>query len=130
MNPTRPFDIDFQRDLGLGPREAGVLGALVDILDPEKFGLMDLAGCLQAKGFPDLLTAWTNQPEDQAVFAAALEECLGPGHLNEIARRTGLKRPEIVSILTATVPDLIQWMIERKAPIRDTLEQGLEELGR
>lgn len=69
--------------------------------------LGDLVGRLRDTGRSDAADSWVSDGANMPMDVQALEEALGPDTLDELTRKTGLSRADLLSRLNTALPDVV-----------------------
>jgi uncharacterized protein YidB (DUF937 family) len=74
-----------------------------DVLD----GLGGLIDQFQKKGLGDVIDSWVNRGKNKGVAPDQVSVALGGDVVNELSRRTGLSRDEVVDELARMLPNVV-----------------------
>jgi uncharacterized protein YidB (DUF937 family) len=74
-----------------------------DVLD----GLGGLIDQFQKKGFGDVIDSWVNRGKNKDVAPDQVSVALGGDVVNELSRRTGLSRDQVVDELARMLPNVV-----------------------
>jgi len=74
-----------------------------DVLD----GLGGLIDQFQKKGLGDVIDSWVNRGKNKGVAPDQVSVALGGDVVNELSRRTGLSRDEVVTELARMLPNVV-----------------------
>jgi uncharacterized protein YidB (DUF937 family) len=74
-----------------------------DVLD----GLGGLIDQFQKKGFGEVIDSWVNRGKNQDVAPDQVSVALGGDVVNELSRRTGLSRDQVVDELARMLPNVV-----------------------
>ena len=77
-----------------------------DILD----GLGGLVKQFQQKGLGDVIDSWVNRGQNQDISSGQVSDALGSDVIDQLARRTGLSRDEVISQLAKVLPVAVDRM--------------------
>ena len=77
-----------------------------DILD----GLGGLVKQFQQKGLGNVVDSWVNRGQNQDISSRQVSDALGSDVVNQLARRTGLSRDEVISELAKVLPGVVDRM--------------------
>ena len=77
-----------------------------DLLD----GLGGLVKQFQQKGFGDVVDSWVNRGTNQDISSRQVSDALGSDVVDQLARRTGLSRDEVISELAKVLPGVVDRM--------------------
>ncbi len=79
--------------------------------DPSPGSILDGLGGLieefQKKGFGDTIDSWVNTGPNKTVAPPEVSDALGGDVVDELARRTGLSRDQILDGLARTLPNVV-----------------------
>lgn len=67
-------------------------------------GLGGLVKQFQQKGLGDTIDSWVNRGKNQDISSRQVSDALGSDVVDQLARRTGLSRDEVISELTKVLP--------------------------
>ncbi|RAI41119.1 hypothetical protein CH341_22400 [Rhodoplanes roseus] len=70
-------------------------------------GLKDLVDQFHQKGKGDVADSWIGKGPNKSISARDLEETLGRDRIDELARRTGLSRDELLAELSQRLPEAV-----------------------
>lgn len=74
-----------------------------DILD----GLGGLVKQFQQKGLGDTIDSWVNRGKNQDISSRQVSDALGSDVVDQLSRRTGLSREEVISELAKVLPNVV-----------------------
>ena len=74
-----------------------------DILD----GLGGLVKQFQQKGLGDTIDSWVNRGKNQDISSRQVSDALGSDVVDQLSRRTGLSRDEVISELSKMLPNVV-----------------------
>jgi uncharacterized protein YidB (DUF937 family) len=74
-----------------------------DILD----GLGGLVKQFQQKGLGNVVDSWVNRGQNQDISSKQVSEALGSDIVDQLTRRTGLSRDEVISELAKVLPSMV-----------------------
>src|SRR4029077_12333068 len=74
-----------------------------DILD----GLGGLVKQFQQKGLGNVVDSWVNRGQNQDISSKQVSEVLGSDIVDQLTRRTGLSRDEVISELAKLLPSMV-----------------------
>ena len=77
-----------------------------DILD----GLGGLVKQFQQKGLGNVVDSWVNRGQNQDISSRQVSDALGSDVVDQLARRTGLSREEVISELAKVLPGVVDRM--------------------
>ena len=77
-----------------------------DILD----GLGGLVKQFQQKGLGNVVDSWVNRGQNQDISSRQVSDALGSDVVDQLARRTGLSRDEVISELAKVLPGVVDRM--------------------
>ena len=77
-----------------------------DILD----GLGGLVKQFQQKGLGNVIDSWVNRGQNQDISSGQVSDALGPDIVDQLARRTGLSREEVLTQLAKVLPGVVDQM--------------------
>jgi len=77
-----------------------------DILD----GLGGLVKQFQQKGLGNVIDSWVNRGQNQDISSGQVSNALGPDIVDQLARRTGLSREEVLTQLAKVLPGVVDQM--------------------
>jgi uncharacterized protein YidB (DUF937 family) len=93
-----------------------------DLLD----GLGGLVKQFQQKGFGDVVDSWVNRGKNQDISSRQVSDALGSDVVDQLARRTGLSRDEVISELAKMLPNVVDRMTpEGRLPTQREMERLL-----
>lgn len=98
---------------GSGGGLGGVLGKLGGVLGGGAAGgalsggLKDLVDQFHQKGKGDVADSWIGKGPNKSISARDLAEALGPERIDELARRTGMSRDELLEELRHRLPEAV-----------------------
>jgi uncharacterized protein YidB (DUF937 family) len=79
--------------------------------DPSPGNILDGLGGLvkqfQQKGLGDTIDTWINPGANKQVSSGQISDALGPDVVDELAKRTGLSRNEVISELAKMLPNVV-----------------------
>ena len=70
-------------------------------------GLGGLINQFQKKGLGDVIDSWVNRGKNKGVAPDQVSVALGGDVVNELSRRTGLSRDEVVDELARMLPNVV-----------------------
>jgi len=110
--------------------ESGVLGAVMGLLNnPQSGGLSGLVSQLSQGGLGEAVASWVGTGENQPVSAAAIQQALGSGRIQELAAQVGISPDMLSSGLAQMLPGVIDKLTPNgEVPSGDLVEQGLSLL--
>ncbi|MGH6826819.1 YidB family protein [Methyloceanibacter sp.] len=77
-----------------------------DILD----GLGGLVKQFQQKGLGDTIDSWVNRGKNEDISSRQMSDALGSDVVDQLSRRTGLSRDEVISELAKMLPNVVDRM--------------------
>jgi uncharacterized protein YidB (DUF937 family) len=77
-----------------------------DILD----GLGGLVKQFQQKGLGNVVDSWVNRGQNQDISSRQVSDALGSDVVDQLSRRTGLSRDEVISELAKVLPGVVDRM--------------------
>jgi uncharacterized protein YidB (DUF937 family) len=90
-----------------------------DILD----GLGGLVKQLQQKGLGNVVDSWVNRGKNQDISSGQVSDALGSDVVDQLARRTGLSRDEVIAQLAKMLPNVVDQMTpEGRLPTQREME--------
>jgi uncharacterized protein YidB (DUF937 family) len=93
-----------------------------DLLD----GLGGLVKQFQRKGFGDVVDSWVNRGKNQDISSGQVSDALGSDVVDQLARRTGLPRDEVIAQLAKMLPNVVDQMTpEGRLPTQREMERLL-----
>ena len=93
-----------------------------DLLD----GLGGLLKQFQQKGFGDVVDSWVNRGTNQDISSRQVSDALGSDVVDQLARRTGLSRDEVISELAKVLPNVVDRMTpDGRLPTQREMERLL-----
>jgi len=103
-------------------RDAGADDAPGSILD----GLGGLLEQFQKKGFGDTVDSWVKTGTNKDISSGQVKDALGGDMVDELARRTGLSRDQVLNELARMLPSAVDRMTPGgRLPSRHEIEQLL-----
>ena len=91
-----------------------------DILD----GLGGLMKQFQQKGLGDTIDSWVNRGKNKDITSRQVSDALGSDVVDQLSRRTGLSRDEVISELAKVLPNVVDRMTpEGRLPTQRELER-------
>jgi uncharacterized protein YidB (DUF937 family) len=91
-----------------------------DILD----GLGGLMKQFQQKGLGDTIDSWVNRGKNKDITSRQVSEALGSDVVDQLSRRTGLSRDEVISELANVLPNVVDRMTpDGRLPTQRELER-------
>ena len=91
-----------------------------DLLD----GLGGLVKQFQQKGLGDTIDSWVNRGKNQDISSRQVSDALGSDVVDQLSRRTGLSRDEVISELAKMLPNVVDRMTpEGRLPTQRELER-------
>ena len=93
-----------------------------DLLD----GLGGLVKQFQQKGFGDVVDSWVNRGKNQDISSRQVSDALGSEVVDQLARRTGLSRDEVIAQLAKMLPNVVDQMTpDGRLPTQREMERLL-----
>lgn len=93
-----------------------------DLLD----GLGGLVKQFQQKGFGDVVDSWVNRGKNQDISSRQVSDALGSDVVDQLARRTGLSRDEVIAQLAKMLPNVVDQMTpDGRLPTQREMERLL-----
>jgi uncharacterized protein YidB (DUF937 family) len=77
-----------------------------DIID----GLGGLVKQFQQKGLGDTIDSWVNRGKNKDISSRQLSDALGSDVVDQLSRRTGLSRDEVINELAKVLPNVVDRM--------------------
>ena len=91
-----------------------------DILD----GLGGLMKQFQQKGLGDTIDSWVNRGKNKDITSRQVSDALGSDVVDQLSRRTGLSRDEVISELAKVLPNVVDRMTpDGRLPTQRELER-------
>ena len=91
-----------------------------DILD----GLGGLMKQFQQKGLGDTIDSWVNRGKNKDITSRQVSDALGSDVVDQLSRRTGLSRDEVISELANVLPNVVDRMTpDGRLPTQRELER-------
>ena len=91
-----------------------------DLLD----GLGGLVKQFQQKGFGDVVDSWVNRGKNQDVSSRQVSDALGSDVVDQLSRRTGLSRDQVINELAKVLPNVVDRMTpDGRLPTRGEFER-------
>ena len=91
-----------------------------DILD----GLGGLMKQFQQKGLGDTIDSWVNRGKNKDITSRQVSDALGSDVVDQLSRRTGLSRDEVISELANVLPNVVDRMTpDSRLPTQRELER-------
>ena len=91
-----------------------------DLLD----GLGGLVKQFQQKGFGDVVDSWVNRGKNADISSRQVSDALGSDVVDQLARRTGLSRDQVINELAKMLPNVVDRMTpEGRLPTQREMER-------
>jgi uncharacterized protein YidB (DUF937 family) len=108
-------DAQARRDTPDAPRSGldSVLAGVGDFLDTSKErgglagGLTDLLDGFRSHGQAETADSWVREGPNEGLTPSQVEEAVGSDNIEELARRTGLSRSELLERLATNIPETV-----------------------
>ena len=91
-------------DKVVGPASAGAAGGIGGLLGG---GLQELIDRFKQGGRGEAADSWVRSGPNQPISGPDLEQAIGPDVLDDLVKRTGLSRAELVARLSRDLPDAV-----------------------
>ena len=89
-------------------QQQNLLQSVASMLNsPEIGGISGLADKFRNQGLGQVVAGWISRGPNPPISANQLEEVLGPGQIDEVARKMGVSRDEAATKLAATLPHAV-----------------------
>jgi len=87
-------------------------------------GLGGLIKQFQQKGLSDTIDTWINPGANKDVSSGQLSDALGPDVVDELSRRTGLSRDQVIGELARMLPNVVDKLTpDGRLPTRREIER-------
>jgi uncharacterized protein YidB (DUF937 family) len=78
----------------------------------------------QQKGLGDTIDSWVNRGKNKDITSRQVSDALGSDVVDQLSRRTGLSRDEVISELAKVLPNVVDRMTpEGRLPTQRELER-------
>jgi len=106
-----------------------ITAALEMLQDPQHGGLDGVLNKLSQAGFGDQVQSWIGTGANLPISPDALQQALGPGRLEDMARQAGLPVDQLKAELSQHLPGIIDKLSPNgHLPDNPLLQQGLSML--
>ena len=93
-------------------------------------GLQELLGRFQQGGLGELISSWIGTGSNKPIAPQQVSQALEPNEIDELARRTGLSRQQVLDELARALPTVIDRLTpEGRIPEQGEVSQGYHRPG-
>lgn len=94
-------------DSGQGSTQAGLMPALIELVNNYPGGVSGLIQKFQEAGLGGVVASWVGNGPNEAVTPGQLESALGGDVVNQLAQRSGQDSGSVLDTLSTMLPNLI-----------------------
>lgn len=107
-------------------RKPDMMGAITDLISPEKGGLQALITQFREMGFGDIIASWIGTGQNLPISGEQLQSVLGDAQVQAIAQKLGLSSADASSGLANLLPQVVDKLTPNgQLPEGNLAAQGL-----